>query len=291
MPTLVRSNRLFPNHAQIGSFSETIPVVAGSTVSFTADQLLVVADLMHPGQFLQYSFLFWNAIGNLGSGLSTTMTIPDGDSVATAWYQQVSTSTTPGFGVSTYAFSNELDLVLPVTPIASVTPASAWAGGNATNVATTSAVQITAKNSVAGTPPGGAFDQWFQFGNGVPAGSVLSVPSKGSSLAIASYRVPEKPDLKYPGIAQLVDALDNVIKRIDPSDPAPIDLARLVGQIRTQLAAQQVGSDELTQIVAQIDRMDTTQMRGALVELQSKTRRIDAATKLLNDAIKAQGGR
>ena len=40
MPTLVRSNRLFPNHAQIGSFSETIPVVAGSTVSFTADQLL-----------------------------------------------------------------------------------------------------------------------------------------------------------------------------------------------------------------------------------------------------------
>ena len=53
MPTLVRSNRLFPNHAQIGSFSETIPVVAGSTVSFTADQLLVVADTMNPGQFLR----------------------------------------------------------------------------------------------------------------------------------------------------------------------------------------------------------------------------------------------
>ena len=32
-------------------------------------------------------------------------------------------------------------------------------------------------------------------------------------------------------------------------------------------------------------------MKGALVELQSKTRRIDAATKLLNDAIKATGGR
>jgi hypothetical protein len=290
MPTLVRSNRLFPNHAQIGSFSETIPVVAGSTVSFTADQLLVVADPMNPGQFLQYSFLFWNAIGNLGSGLSTTMTIPAGDSVATAWYVQVGPGG-GGFGVSTYAFSNELDLVLPVTPIASVTPASAWAGGNATGVTTTSAVQITAKNTVPGTPPGGSFDQWFQFGNGVPAGHVLSVPAKGSSLAIASYVVPDKPDLRYPGIIELVDALENVIRRIDPSDPAPIDLARLVGQIRTQLAAQQVGTDELTQIVAQIDRMDTTQMKGALVELQSKTRRIDAATKLLNDAIKAQGGR
>ena len=219
------------------------------------------------------------------------MTIPAGDSVATAWYLQVGGPGGGGFGVSTYAFSNELDLVLPVTPIASVTPASAWAGGNATDVATTSAVQITAKNTVPGTPPGGSFDQWFQFGNGVPAGHVLSVPAKGSSLAIASYAVPDKPDLRYPGIIELVDALENVIRRIDPSDPAPIDLARLVGQIRTQLAAQQVGTDELTQIVAQIDRMDATQMKGALVELQSKTRRIDAATKLLNDAIKAQGGR
>jgi hypothetical protein len=291
MPTLVRSNRLFPNHAQIGSFSETIPVVAGTTVSFTADQLLVVADPMNPGQFLQYSFLFWNAIGNLGSGLSTTMTIPAGDSVATAWYLQVGGPGGGGFGVATYAFSNELDLVLPVTPIQSVTPAAAWAGGNATNVATSNAVQITAKNTVAGTPPGGSFAQWFQFGNGVPAGNVLSVPAKGSSLAIASYEVPDKPDLRYPGILELVNALENVIRRIDPSDPAPIDLARLVGQIRTQLAAQQVGTDELTQIVAQIDRMDATQLKGALVDLQSKTRRIDAATKLLNDAIKAQGGR
>lgn len=288
MPTLVRSNRLFPSHAQIGSFTETIPVTAGSSVTFTADQFLVVADPMHPGQFITYSFLFWNAIGNLGAGLTTTMTIPTTDSLATAWYLQVGGGGN-GFGVSTWAFSNELDIVVAETPIQSVTPASAWAGGNATSVATNSAVQITSKNTVAGTPSGANFDQWFQFGSGSPAGHVLSVPAKGSSFAIASYRVPDKPDLKFHGILELVNALDNVIKRIDPSDPAPIDLARLVGQIRTQLATQQIGADDLTQIVSQVDRMSVPELKASLTDLQSKTRRIDAATKLLNDAIKAKG--
>lgn len=289
MPTLTRSNRLFPSHAQIGSFIETIPIAAGVTVPLTADQYLAVPDPMHPGQFLQYSFLFWNAIGNLGAGLSTTITMPSVDATATAWYLQVGGG--GGFGVSTYAFSNELDLVVDETPIASVTPASAWAGGNSKTVNTTSAVQITAKNAVAETPVGAVFDQWFQFGSGSPVGHVLSVPAKGSSIAIASYRVPDRPDLKFHGILELVAALEHVIKRIDPSDPAPIDLARLVGKIQTELAAQQVGADELTQIVAQIDRMDQAELRGALVTLQSKTRRIHAATELINEALKAKTGK
>jgi hypothetical protein len=290
MPTLVRSNRLFPNHTQIGSFIETIPATAGSSISFTADQYLIVPDPMQPTQFLQYSFLFWNAVGTLGSGLTTTITVPETNAVATAWYLQIGGSG-GGPGVATFAFSNELDLVLPETPIASVAPSSAWAGGNATGVSTSQAVQITAKGSVAGTPAGASFDSWFQFGNGTPSGNVLSVPASGSSYAIASYRVGDPPDLRLPRIPQLMDALEDIIRRIDPSDPAPMDLARLVGQIRTQLAAQQVGADELTQIVSQIDRMNSTQLKGALADLQSRTRRIEAATQLLNDAIKAQGQR
>jgi len=288
MPTLVRSNRLFPTHAQIGSFIETIPVTTGSSITFTADQYLVVPDAMNPGQFLQYSFLFWNAVGNLGSGLTTTLTVPATDAVATAWYLQIGGGGTPQ--VVTFAFSNELDIVVPETPIASVVPTSAWAGGNATNVATSQAVQITAKSSVAGTPPGASFDSWFQFGSGTPSGNALSVPAGGGSYAIASYRVPEQPGFKVPRIPELVEAIERVIRRIDPSDPAPIDLARLVGQIRTQLAAQQVGADELTQIVSQIDRMNATELKSALTDLQSKTRRIEAATRLVNDTIKAKGG-
>ncbi len=216
--------------------------------------------------------------------------MPTTDAVATAWYLQMGGGG-GGFGVSTFAFSNELDVVLPATPIASVTPAGAWAGGNATTVATNAAVQIIAKNTVAGTPAGANFADWFEFGSGTPSGNQLSVPAQGSSLAIATYRVPEKPDGKFKGIFELVNALDNVIKRIDPSDPAPIDMARLVGEIRTQLTSQQVGVDELTTIVSQIDRMDQSQLKSALTELQSKTRRLDAATKLVNEAIKAGGGK
>lgn len=289
MPTLVRSNRLFPSHTQIGSFIETIPVTAGTSITFTADQYLVVPDPMNPGQFLQYSFLFWNAVASLGSGLTTTLTMPATDAVATAWYLQVGGGGgTPH--VATFAFSNELDIVVPETPIASVVPSSAWAGGNATNVATSQAVQITAKSSVAGTPPGASFDSWFQFGSGMPSGDVLSVPAGGSSYAIASYRVPEAPGFRVPRIPELIESLERVIRRIDPSDPAPIDLARIVGQIRTQLAAQQVGADELTQVVSQIDRLSAAELKHALTDLQSKTRRIDAATKLVNEAIKAKGG-
>lgn len=289
MPTLFRSNRLFPSHAQIGSFNETLPIAAGTDVPLTADQYLVVPDPMHPTQFLQYSFLFWNAIGSLGSGLSVDMTMPSTDATATAWYVQTGGPGGGGAGVSTFAFSNELDQVLGETPISSVNPGSAWTGGNATGVSTTKAVQITAKNTVGGTPSGASFDQWFQFGSGTPSGPVLSVPANGSSLAIASYRIPQPLVVNW-HLKDLVAALDQVIRRIDPSDPAPTDMARLVNEIKTQIAVQ-VGADELTQVISQLDKLDTVQLKGALADIRGKMRRLEAAQKIVNEALVEQGSK
>src|SRR5262249_32294847 len=149
-------------------------------------------------------------------------------------------------------------LVLPDSPISSVNPAADWAGGNATGVSTTAApgaVTIVAKGSVP-SAPGESFDSWLQFGNGTIAGSSITVPNGGSSLAIASYRVPDKPIFRVP--LDLVNELANLIDRINPGDPSPGDLVRLAGNIALQTGSREMEADELTTALAQIDKLNAT---------------------------------
>jgi hypothetical protein len=289
MPHLIRTNRQFPNRSQIGSLYEDLVVAASSPIGpVTADQVVALPDPLNPGQFLQYGFLFWNVGGAVSTGLTATGTMPAGDSVLTAWYAAIGGGG-GGAGVTTYAFSVGQDVVVADTPIAAVTPAAAWAGGNATAVSTTAAagpVTISARNAVPGAP-GESFDEWFQYGTGTPAGIQLTVPNGGASLAIASYAVPEILDFRIP--RDLIEELGDLFDRIKPQgDPSPGDLVRLAGRV-ARSGPRELEADELTRALSQIDRLDAGQLQNALLEIQTRMKRLDAATVVLKAALKEAG--
>src|SRR5579863_2262569 len=128
--------RQFPSGNQLENLGDFV-VSPGSLINVTAPATLILPDPMHPpsGE-LHYAFLFWNIVGGIVTTASASGTAPSSDSFATAWYIPTGPGN-GGAGVATFAFSDGGDQVVNATPIASVTPAAAWAGGNATGVSTT----------------------------------------------------------------------------------------------------------------------------------------------------------
>ena len=128
-----------------------------------------------------YVFLFWNVPGHpLIKENPLDVNAPRGSHL-TAWY-----GLTGGHGIRALAFSDSKNKVLAETPITSVDPAAAWAGGNSKEVSNQTQVVITAKGSIAGDT-GEVFDGWLQFGSGIVSGP-LTVPAGGDCYAFASYR-------------------------------------------------------------------------------------------------------
>lgn len=205
--------RAFPAEIDVPhSPKETTTVSAGGAVSLTAP-LKIFGDpkLKEP----TYDFEFWDANATLIVSPTAAFNAPADNSnfEASAWYFPEGGGGPSGTGVVTYAFSlNQHKIVTGKTPIASVTPGSAWAGGQSTTVSTTSSpnpVAITAANLIGGY---GRFSQWLAFG-GKASGRTLMVPAKGACLAIAFYSIPQ-PDPCKPIRTQL----DN----LNPSDfPTP----------------------------------------------------------------------
>src|SRR5439155_25042290 len=142
-----------------------------------------------PPHYREFAFLFWNLRGSLsleGTTADAYYTVPDVGTAAltaTAWYVQVGGGGGDGEGVSTVAFSDDADDFLAATPIAAVTPAGAWAGGDATAVSThDAAVRITARPAIDAREH---FEHWLVFGARAasgPDGAALAVPRHGASL-------------------------------------------------------------------------------------------------------------
>lgn len=185
-PTITLASKSFPSGA-------IIPTQLRGTLhpQRGASQMLIAPDL-NPA----YGFLFWNLTSDVQTTRTVTFNAPsdNSDILATAWYVPLSPCSQPpcppSTGVSTYAFSLNTDSLIPATSIASVTPVSAWAGGMATSVSTTTSptpVAITARKSIGGY---GTFHTWLNFGSGTVANPTLTVPYRGASTAIAFFGIP-----------------------------------------------------------------------------------------------------
>jgi hypothetical protein len=284
MPHIIRTNREFPSHMQIGSFLEDLSVTAGDPLAFTADQDIYIADSMNPGSTIHFSFLFWNLAGAISNGNAATGSAPSSDSIATAWYVRVGGGNGPG--IQTWSFWSEQDQVIGDTPIASVMPAAAWAGGNATAVSATAGSGprvITARNSVPAAT-GATFDHWLVFGSGSAVNKELTVPQNTSTWGIADYRhqdsVPIRPIQIY---AELSSILEKLIRL--GGDPSPEDLARVMKKVAQQ-GIEQPGADALTKTLQEIDTLDQTQIKTAFVEVQARITRLEAARRMLESALK-----
>jgi len=190
---MILSFRQFPDRTEIPNTpSGSITVEQGAPTTLDAPAQIVV---LNPGKpDTKYDFLFWHTNRILVGTETVTFTAPVDDSsfFATAWYVVEG----PGNGgkpvVTTIAFSTDTDEVIAGTPIASVTPSGAWGGPPSTIVSTTTStdpVVITAKVLIDGF---GEFESWLTFRGNV-SGGTLTVPAQESTLAIASYGIPQ-PD-------------------------------------------------------------------------------------------------
>jgi hypothetical protein len=285
MPQITRTNREFAGGGQIGSFIETFSVSTGDPLSFTAEQDIYIADPMNPGSTIHFSFLFWNLVGIISSGTSASGTAPSANSVATAWYVRVGTNGN-GNAISTWAFWSEQDQVVSDTPIQSVTPPSAWAGGNATAVspsAGSGARVITARNTVP-LIVDADFDHWLVFGSGTSASAVLTVPQNTSTWGIAVYMHHDAgrvPPLKI--YVELESILQKLLRL--GGDPSPEDLTRVMKQV-VQQGLEHPSSDLLTKTLAEIDQLDQAQLKSASIEVRARINRLEAARKMIESALK-----
>lgn len=231
-PTITLASRSFPSGNVIPSqLTGTLHPQPGAPQTLTAPDLSP-----------NYAFLFWNLTTDVQTTPSVTFNAPTDSSsiLVTAWYVAVSPCTQPclsGTGVSTYAFSLNNDAVIPATPIASVTPAGAWAGGTATSVSTTTSqtsVAISARTSIGGD---GLFHNWLNFGSGSVASSTLTVPYQGASTAVAFFGIPV-PD----PCASIRTQLDN----LNPGDfPTLLAYQRALRQLTSQLRACELQYGEI----------------------------------------------
>lgn len=288
MPNLTVRTRRFSSGMDIVS-SSLLSLVDHSSLTLSAPGTIIIPDPMNPGSTLAFAFLFWNVKGSV-SGTPSVSVADVGSAAVTAssWYLQTGGGGGGGSPtVSTAAFSITQDLVLPDSPIQSVTPGAAWAGGAATGVATSAAaVQITAKSAIGSEN----FQDWVIFGAGSPAGLVLSVPQNGSAIALATYKVPERGGFRQPDFEiELVDIFDRIRGRLKDwvSDPSPIDLARLVSRFQ-QVSEAAKPVDDLSDLSARIGSMDAEQLRLARTDLQARATRLEAAGKMLDAAIKGK---
>jgi len=278
MPNIHRTNRQFPGGAQIGAIDENIPSTAGSPVTnLSTDLDFYLPNPADPAHPLHYRFLFWNICGTIsndphhGNG-----TVPSSDTVATAWYVPVGNGD-GGAAIVTYAFWLEHDSVVTDTPIQSVTPAAAWAGGNNTVVSSTAGSGprvITARDTVASITNAN-FDHWFPLGAGNATDAVLTVAQGGSTWALALYQHHDRSGFRPP-------RTDKKTKPgpIDIGDKGPIDRSRMADVLKK---AQSHSSDRMTEVLKKDpSAISDNDLRAVAVELKANINRQQAALDVVN---------
>lgn len=287
MPILTQRNKIFASGAPLGADS-TYNLVDNSMLPLSAPPGISLPDPANPGQFLNYAFLFWNVKGAITP--TQTVTIPnvgDDDFSATAWYVPTGGGGNGGPSLTTFAFDIDLDTVLSDTPIQSVTPAGQWAGGNATTVTTTNvAVVVNAKDAMGSKP----FVSWTMLGSGTPAGDLLNVPLNGGGWAIAGYKT-SRGTIPKPDFELFEDIWATIRDRLKDwvFDPAPIDLLRLFEQQRNRVNESR--ADDLSDVLNRLDQMTSADLALTQSQLRSRVSRLEAARKMVEEQLRARGGK
>jgi hypothetical protein len=199
--------------------------VSGSTISSLApghrDTLMAPDSIPGTAPSTAYAFLFWDIAGHLYLRPRATFVAPSAPVfAATAWYEFTGPGGPGPTAVTAYGFSLPKDAFLPSSPIASVTPSSAWAAPS-NSVSTTTAVTITAVDPLE-------FVQWLA-PDATATGAQLAAGAGVSTLAIAFYG---------PNPCQ---AIENELSGLSVADFPPPDPAKemevLVHALTLQLQA------------------------------------------------------
>lgn len=286
MPTVTINKKLFEANSEITSPSMFTLANNSSSTFATADYLSEPNPSL-PGQFINYKFLFWNIQSQIYTSDSTTIAnVGTNNFTATAWYLR----TGGGEGrprVRTSAFSIGFNEFLLDTPIASAVPATEWPSSTSKIVYTDNAdVEIDAVNSF-GTE---SYDHWLVlFGSATTSGDDLSAEQNASPFTVVFYNEPSSSigPVIEPGLIEVIDIFDRYRKYLGDfvSDPAPMDLARVMGKWNQKInAAGQV--DELSLLTKDVQSMDKNELANAKDGLEAKVNRLRTAIKMVDTTMK-----
>ena len=284
MPLYTRRTLQFPNN-QVLLPDNTLPMGSGS-ITESAFPSFDLPDPNNPsGPPAHYVFLFWSLTDQIVSAQTYTTPVPSASFTHTQWYYR----TGVGNGdphVTAWAYSHAQGIITGDNPIDSVTPASAWSGGQ--SVATMGgAVTIDAKNSIGGED----FQAWTIFGQGTASGDDVSAPQNANAWAIASYLVGERVPVD-PGIFKIRETLVNVMANLIDlkSDPAPIDLMRMRETLSdVEASPQKAKADPATGILERVDAMDKGELRKTALDLKARITRLAEAAKAVDEALGGRG--
>ncbi len=288
MPTVTITKKLFEANSNITSTSMYV-LANNSANTFSTADYLSEPDPVNPGEFINYRFLFWNILSEIHTSDSASVSnVGTTDFTATAWYIR----TGGGSGrsrVRTSAFSIGLNEFLTSTPIASAVPATEWPSSTSKIVYTdNSNVEIDAVNAF-GTE---SYDHWqVLFGIASVSGDDLSADQDASPFTVVFYKEASLGvgPIINPEIIEIYDIFDRYRKYVGDfvSDPAPIDLARVMGNMgdKVKVLSQE---DELSQLTKNIQAMDKNELSKTKDGLEAKVNRLRTAIKMVDTSIKGK---
>lgn len=182
------------------TYGAGLPLDTRSYVGTPVDARLV--DPVVEVNGVTYDFLFWNVVPGDGTPVpgyprdELRLHLPNlaSNVEATAWYVPRGGGPGPA-SVRALAFSPDVNRFFKESPVASTTPANAWAGGNAHNVATHNGPTTILPRAKLNRTPGTKFLRWITPKNGAftTSGTSLTVRTGASTVVVAPYDLPTDP--------------------------------------------------------------------------------------------------
>lgn len=291
MPIVTIHNKIFDSDISLNE-PNTMNLTNDSLNTFSTSQFISLPDENDPSGFAQYRFKFWFIKDEFYTTQTVTMAnVGSTDFEAKAWYTKVGPGR-PGIWVA--SFNKDTGNFENDNPIGSVTPSSAWNGTSKSITSVDSAIRIDAKDTIGVISGSGGlhFKTWKAI-TGTPTitGDDISVDKGESSLAVAVYSaVPIDGEID-PHLGSILELeADHVFNRIREKlgdwvkDPAPFDLARILGEIKVQ-STKIKDADQLTKIIMKAPEMSKKELLVAEKQLKVESQRLEVATKLLKEAM------
>jgi hypothetical protein len=287
MPSFTQRNLVFPTGEELpGGFS-----LDHIDPGYYAGPEMTVTKLSQ-GVYKLYNVFFQNFIGvspstsNAYGQFLHEFTLDD--ITLTVWYVDPLAFKPPQSHTQTFIYDINTDEILAGSPIESVTPAGAWAGGNS-NIIDTSAgdVEITALIN-CDELPGSEFFCWRTYKSNdygpFPEETLVTIPQYMSDLVVAAYTSKNifKPTFNVGKFIEQLNKFKDLIDQV--VDPAPEEWVRLKKMLGVDDGTY-ANNEDLFSAIRNTDLKDADALRVKLAEVESRRARLLAADKLIAESL------
>lgn len=297
MPIVVVHNKIFESDRSLNE-PDMLNLTTGTSNSISCSPYIAVPQEDTPGEFDQYKFLFWFSRGSFYTTPTLNLAnVGSSDFEVTAWYVKTGgTEGTPHVRVSMFDINTGKFCV--ENPIGSVVPKEAWDNSSKAVYTNKGRVTIDAKDTLRSSERDitVTFKSWkIVHGDATTRLDDISVDENRSAIALATYRylpvndhtIEEQIPFEEFHKEQRAEIIfERIREKMGDwvKDPAPFDLARLMGEIKAE-SAKIKEIDQLTNVIMNSQKMSQKQLLEAQNQLKVESQRMEIANKLIKDAI------